>query len=181
MTSILLIHKNGEIKNENYKKLEVSDLYKKCGYRKIDNFEELTTWSVKCNKEKYTIKVFGKKVGKHNTENKYEFPPPIDQTLFFGTLAVINYDNENNKIKNLTVQEWEQIYEKLFGGFEDLKETQEQDNNEIDELELISPDKKTKTGYLKDDFVVDDSYSEESEEEYDDIDDVIEEEYYDSE
>ena len=101
--------------------------------------------------------------------------------LFFGTLAVINYDNENNKIKNLTVQEWEQIYEKLFGGFEDLKETQEQDNNEIDELELISPDKKTKTGYLKDDFVVDDSYSEESEEEYDDIDDVIEEEYYDSE
>ena len=26
------------IKNE-------SDLYKKCGYRKIDNFEELTTWS----------------------------------------------------------------------------------------------------------------------------------------
>ena len=26
-----------------------------------------------------------------------------------------------------------------------------------DELELISPDKKTKTGYLKDDFVVDDS------------------------
>lgn len=182
MPSILLIDKNGEIKNENFKKLEISDLYKKCGYRKTDNYERLTNWQVKCNKEKYSIYVYGKKVGKHNTENKYEFPPPIDQTLFFGTLAVINFDNENNKILDLTKEEWVQIYEKLFGGFEDLKETEQADNNEIDELELISPDKKTKSGYLKDDFIVDDSdsISEEGSEEYDN-DDVIEEEYYDSE
>mgnify|MGYP001202811191 CR=1 FL=1 len=180
MPCILLIDKNGEIKNETYKKIEISDLYKKCGYRKTDNYEELTRWNVKCKKEKYVILVFGKKVGKHSTENKYEFPPPIDQTLFFGTLAVINYDVENNKILDLSHDEWTEIYEKLFGGFEDLKDTEEADNNEIDELELISPDKKTKTGYLKDDFVVDDSLSE-SDDDDDDDDDVVEEEYYDSE
>ena len=181
MPNILLIDKNGEIKSENYKKLQIADLYKKCGYRKTDNFEELTTWNVKCNKEHYVIKVFGKKVGKHNTENKYEFPPPIDTTMFFGTLAIINYNNEDNTINNLSQDEWVQIYEKLFGGFEDLKDTEEADNNESDELELISPDKKTQSGYLKDGFVVDDSDSvTEDSDDFDNNDDVTEEEYYDS-
>ena len=85
---------------------------------------------------------------------------------------MVNYDPENDKILDLEKEEWEQIYEKLFGGFEDLKETEDADNHEIDELELISPDKKTKSGYLKDDFVVDDSdsLSEQDSEEYDNDD-----------
>jgi len=58
---------------------------------------------------------------------------------------------------NLSVELWEKIYEKLFGGFEDLATTAFEDENEIDELENVPKEFKTKQGYLKDGFVVDDS------------------------
>ena len=49
---------------------------------------------------------------------------------------------------------WEKIYEKLFGGFEDLDATAEEDEMS-DELANVQS-MKTKTGYLKDGFIVDD-------------------------
>jgi hypothetical protein len=53
---------------------------------------------------------------------------------------------------------WCKIYEKLFGGFEDLAVTALNDDEEEDELENIPKEKKTKQGgYLKDGFVVDSS------------------------
>ncbi len=48
------------------------------------------------------------------------------------------------------------MYEKLFGGFDDLTSTAKEDENEIDELENIPSNLKTKSGYLKDGFIVDD-------------------------
>jgi hypothetical protein len=58
---------------------------------------------------------------------------------------------------------WNKLYEKLFGGFEDLSATAEEDENEIDELANVPKEKKTKQGYLKDGFVVDSSDTEEAE------------------
>ena len=52
------------------------------------------------------------------------------------------------------------MYEKLFGGFEDLAATCAEDDAEIDELENVPKEKKTKQGYLKDGFVVDSSDTE---------------------
>jgi hypothetical protein len=70
--------------------------------------------------------------------------------------------SENGEILNLTVKEWEEIYEILYGGFEDLG------NDSDDESEEDEDDfgiKRTKDGYVKDGFVVDDDESEEDEEE----------------
>ena len=49
------------------------------------------------------------------------------------------------------------MYEKLYGGFEDLSKLALEDENEEDELDSIPAHLKTKEGYLKDGFVVDDS------------------------
>jgi hypothetical protein len=75
------------------------------------------------------------------------------------------------------------MYEKLFGGFEDLAATCAEDEEEEDELENIPASKKTKQGYLKDGFVVDSDSSDEKEESYDseeededDEDDEVEDE-----
>ena len=57
---------------------------------------------------------------------------------------------------------WEKIYEKLFGGFEDIGKNAAEDDNEEDELENVPKHKKTKNGYLKDGFVVDSSDADES-------------------
>ena len=56
---------------------------------------------------------------------------------------------------------WNKIYEKLFGGFENLAVSCLEDEYEIDELDLIPADKKTKQGYLKDGFVIDSDDNEE--------------------
>jgi hypothetical protein len=66
-------------------------------------------------------------------------------------------------LTNLSIPLWDKIYEKLFGGFEDLAVTAVEDENEVDELANVPKEKKTKQGYLKDGFVVDSSDTEENE------------------
>jgi hypothetical protein len=54
------------------------------------------------------------------------------------------------------------MYEKLFGGFDNLAVTCNEDDEEEDELKNIPKNMKTKKGgYLKDGFVVDSSDAEE--------------------
>ena len=72
------------------------------------------------------------------------------------------------------MEQWNKLYEKLFGGFEDLSATCAEDEEEIDELELVPEEKKTKHGYLKDGFVVDTEEDEEGS--YYDSEEELEEE-----
>ena len=104
--------------------------------------------------------MYGKIEGKANTENKYDFPPPVDTKLFFGSCLLLakTYNEQNIYIPiSLTIPLWDIFYEKLFGGFEDLHQSSAlEDEEEIDELDNIPKSKKTKKGgYLKDGFVVD--------------------------
>ena len=144
------------------------------GYRKsTEDFQHLTTWKVKVDGRVLNLQLYGKSKGKANTENKTELPPPVDKELYFGTLALINYDTEFN---DLTIEEWEKAYEKLYGGFENIVDTIEEDENEEDELENISDSEKTKSGYLKDGFVVTSSDDSDSDC-FTDDEDVEEEQY----
>ena len=68
---------------------------------------------------------------------------------------------------------WEKMYERLFGGFENLAVTCAEDEEEVDELENVPAEKKTKHGYLKDGFVVD-SGDEDEDYETEDSDEINE-------
>jgi hypothetical protein len=155
---VVIIEKSGTPKSLNIKDYKEEELFKKCGFKKSDDFIKHTTWPVKIEGKRYSIAMYGKLDGKANMENKYDFPPPIDTKLFFGNcviLAKVKNDEGKQVYTNLSLELWEKIYEKLFGGFEDLASTAIEDENEIDELESIPKEKKTKQGYLKDGFVVD--------------------------
>ena len=162
MTQIVLIEKNGTVKQNIAKDISRDTLFKKCGFKKPDGFEKRTTWNVVINKEKVTVELWAKDDGKAGSENKYELPPPIDEPLFFGTYAVIRCD-KNGNIINLPLELWNKVYDNLFGGFDDVEE--EDDEESEDELDTLSKDKKTKSGYLKDDFVADDDEDDDIEEE----------------
>lgn len=174
--NIIIVEKTGELKSLLIKDFKEDELFKKCGFKKSDGFNKQTQWNVKIEGNKYLIEVFAKDDGRANSENKYDFPPPIDNKLFFGNCAIIakkqtnTSDGENNYI-NLTIELWGKVYEKLFGGFEDLALTAIEDENEIDELKNIPKEKKTKSGYLKDGFVVDSSDTDEDNYEGSDEDD----------
>jgi hypothetical protein len=163
--NIIIVERSGSLKMLAIKDFKEEELFKKCGFKKADDFLKQTEWNVKYDSKKYYIQVFAKTDGRANSENKYDFPPPIDNKLFFGSCAIVAYIKNSDGTKlytNLTLQLWNKIYEKLFGGFEDLAATAIEDENEEDELANVPKEKKTKQGYLKDGFVVDSSDADES-------------------
>ncbi len=165
MTKVVMINKGGSIKTQTVKNLKVSDLYKKCKFRKPDDFDKRHTWKYK-NK---WVSVYAKNKGRANSENKYDLPPPIDTVLYFGNLLIIMHDNQipvDSEVCDFDKETWLKVYEKLLGGFEDLSITAQQDDEEEDELESVSPSQKTKEGYLKDGFVVSDDIEDEEDSDY---------------
>ena len=116
-------------------------------------------------KKKLKVEVWSRNDGKANTENKYDFPPPIDNDLYFGKCLIVCY--EKNKLCDVSNSLWLKIYEHLFGGFEDITQEEEMSDDE----EELAGKPVTKEGYLKDSFVVsdddddDDDYCSENEEE----------------
>jgi hypothetical protein len=168
MTTYLIVQKDGNIKETTVKKFSEEDLYKKAGFRSSDGFTLHATWSVdNVNNKNYNIQVYGKTDGRANQENKYEFPPPIDNTLFFGNCIILN--RVGDIVSDLTETEWAAIYDKLYGGFEDLNSEDDSESDEDDGLP------RTKSGYVKDGFIVDDDDDDEDDEDededYDDDDD----------
>jgi hypothetical protein len=189
--SVIIVDKSGTIKSLNVKDYKEDELFKKAGFKKADGFIKHTVWPIKIDKTKYNVAMYGKLDGKANMENKYDFPPPIDIKLFFGACALVATTSDKDKepqLHNLSVELWEKMYEKLFGGFENLAVTAVEDEEEEDELVAIPASKKTKKGgYLKDGFVVDTGSSSEhsatssgSEEEEDDDNDDADNDINDS-
>ena len=175
MTTIVLINKNSEVKQSKIKDLSREILHIKCGFKNNNDFDKRTVWNIAIEEEVYNIELWAKNSARANTENKYDFPPPVDTELYFGTCALIRVDDDDNII-DLTTEVWEKVYEFLFGGFEDLNS--EEDPSE-DELENVPDEMKTKAGYLKDGFVVstdsdkdensvDEDYEDDSEDDSDD-------------
>jgi hypothetical protein len=154
MPVVILIDKTGTIKETSLKQYVESDLYKKAGFKTADSFKLHTTWNAEIETKKYSISLYGNTEGKANQENKYDFPPPVDKVLFFGSCILVN-KNEEGEVENISDSEWQKVYEKLFGGFEDIGSS----DSEEDEEEYDGPT--TKEGYAKDGFVVDDDESDE--------------------
>lgn len=161
MPILLIVEKTGTVKELAVKSYVEADLYKKGGFKSANEFNLHHVFPVTLGQTAYRIHVYGKAQGKAGQENKYDFPPPIDHTLFFGSCVLVNHD-EHDDVVNLTKLEWARIYEKLFGGFEAVDDSDGEDYDMTSEEERILLDPATKftaTGYVKDDFIVDDDDS----------------------
>lgn len=168
-TQVIVISKSGDLVESNIQTGAITGLSelteilsKKCGNKKSTGFSCYHTWryrnkNYKSNgSSKYTfIDLWAKTDGRAGQENKYELPPPIDEIIFFGNMILVARIDKETAC-DLSLKQWEIIYEHLFGGFEDLAATAKEDDNEIDELDYIPASKKTHNGYLKDGFIVED-------------------------
>jgi len=158
MVNIVLVEKTGDLKECQFN-VEKDELYKKCKFKKSDGFELRHSWQTKKSKYSFTsVSLYARDTGKATTENKYDLPPPIDNILYFGCIALVA-KNEEGEYVDLSVEEWTTFYEDLFGGFENLADTAKEDEEEEDELANVPAEMKTKSGYLKDGFIVEDNTS----------------------
>jgi len=153
MVKFIIINKHGIIIEDTYD--NISNLYKKCGYKTNNQFNKEHTWNIKLKNHTYNIVLYAKPDGRAGNENKYDLPPPKDTNLYFDTMALVSENGD------LTKSLWDKLYERLFGGFYNLDEYASEDENESDELDEYPDEMKTRSGYLKDGFVVSDEDEEE--------------------
>ena len=153
MVKVLIVNKLGQLKESSFKSSERSELYKKAGFKKGDGFNHRTSWSQTLSGTKVEVELWARDEGKAGTENKYDFPPPVDTILYFGSCILLRRDPDDHSPLDLTIDTWMEMYEKLFGGFEDLDDAEASSE---DELDGVPEALKTKEGYLKDGFICED-------------------------
>lgn len=180
MPNVVVVSKLGEVAHHNVKTPTFEQLYKRAGSKTGSNFTSLASWAVELETKKYNLIVFGKKQGKSNEINKYEFPSPIDNQIIYGNVVIVNLGAKVSAnildhlqvgvsipVLDLTADEWNKIMDHLFGGFEDINSDNTEDDSEMVDVEEKDADLmgRTKDGYAKDGFVVDSEISEEEEDE----------------
>ena len=169
----ILVKKNGTLKqlrylysdemfHANYVTLsETSETYS-------DAFRRHTVWKSSAKYNNGTVELWARAVGRAGQENTYEFPPPVDEILFFGNCLLVwvaasgSGSESSSSDVSFTLDVWKKIYAKLFGGFHDLDKTLDADETEYDELEDVPSKNKTNEGYLKDGFIVEDQPKQQS-------------------
>ena len=164
--NVLIVEKTGEIRSLKIKEYSESELFKKAGFKSAEQFKRQTSWAVNVEGVEHKVVLYAKSTGKAGSENKYDFPPPADSTLFFGACVLVG--TRGDEPTDLSIDQWNTFYEFLFGGFEDIGSEEEEELDTDDEIEAIEQHieqttgkqitiQTTKQGYIKDDFIVDDS------------------------
>ncbi len=148
MPNIIIIDRSGSYKTTCITSMD--DVYKRCGFKSPEGFEEVAKWAIDTNS---TLLLYAKSKGRAQM-NQFEFPPPIDTTPIFGSCAMIKISNTTGIVQELSVQEFEQIYETLYGGFENIEDSNDEESDNDDTSIPLS--KLTKEGYVKDGFIVSD-------------------------
>ena len=101
----------------------------KASLKKKEAPEVLGTYPYKSQ----TLFLFGYTTGKAGTENKHELPPPHDSMLCFGDIILLASKDESDWTKPVPFKstDYEVFYTKAFGGFEDLDEEEELEEEDI--------------------------------------------------
>jgi len=130
MSSILVLTQKAEVKQAKLSSDNVTfDVIQKF-FKKKTAPELLCTYPYK----NLTLFLFGYTKGKAGTENKHELPPPHDETLAFGDIVIVVSKDERSFANPILfkVSDYELFYSKVFGGFEELEDYDDDDDFEED-------------------------------------------------
>jgi hypothetical protein len=160
-TTVIIVERNGELRASEINEYSQLELAKKCKFKTSSGFEVRAEWAYSgsgSDVDKFVVELWAREHGTAGQENKYEFPPPVDTILFFGACVLVAKDaTPQHNVIPLTLEKWDKMYTFLFGGFDTLANCDDDDDDdyEEDELDSVPSSNKTKDGYLKDGFVVD--------------------------
>ena len=91
--------------------------------------ENINTWHF----NDLNISLYGYRSGKSGNENKFETPPPTENTLFFGDIIFINTTKQH--IQNLNMSDFTHFYNETMGGFEDIEDSETLSSNDTTNTE----------------------------------------------
>jgi hypothetical protein len=116
-----------------------SELERECDYDYNDKF----------------VTIFASLKGNENISNKHELPPPIDNNTYYGDIFALYHENE--KLINMSKDQYKDFYETAFGGFEDLDndsnedDDDDNDNSDLDGFIVNDSDAETSDYHTSDD------------------------------
>ena len=116
---IIKISKKGKITN--IEKPDISFI------EKNKNISKLNKW----NYNNYEFVLYGCEDGVAGEENKYDLPPPVDCELYFNDLYFIKLNQ--NKLEDLSIQDYNIFYNDCFKGFEDIQLTDDEEEPSLSE------------------------------------------------
>jgi hypothetical protein len=109
MVQILIIIRDGSINST--KIIDMKDLYKKCGFRKSEGFENIIGWKESLGGSNIDIELWGRTSGKGNLKNNYKFPILLDK-IVYGNCLLIAKDS-TAKLRDLTIPLWNEFSNKI--------------------------------------------------------------------
>lgn len=134
MVQILIFEKNGDT---SYNKITSSnELYKKCGFRKTEGFDIISSWHIESSN--ITIELWGRIIGKGNLKNNYKFSIPIDK-LIYGNCTLVAKTNDS--LIDLTSDMWSDFCNEINNAsnkLETLNGKVDKMDNELDKLKNLS-------------------------------------------
>jgi len=98
--------------------------------RKEKDLKKLYTWDFEDEK----MVMYGYTEGKEKEINKLELPEPIENKLYYNELIFFSL-NENNEYVDLDEEDFEDFYDMIFGGFDDIDSDDSGENFADDEYE----------------------------------------------
>jgi len=110
---IVIVERNGDLRADQMSAYTPSVLRKKCKCKSSSKFEMHAEWAYSERDapvdDRFIVELWACDDGAAGQENKYEFPPPVDTLLFFGSCALVAKDMTHRVIP-LTLDKWDKMY-----------------------------------------------------------------------
>ena len=129
MIEVLKILKDASIKIESINEADISsNLFKKCSYRKNDNFVNIFN----INYKNYEFEVWGKNKGKENVINNFNFTKYFSSKIYGDCLILL----KNNNYINFDLLIWQKLFEDEITNIESSSDDEDNDKDEFNSIEL---------------------------------------------
>lgn len=126
MIEILKILKNSSIQIDNINENDIPNtLFKKCSFRKNDNFINIFN----INYKNYIFEIWGKNKGKENQLNNFNFIKYFSTKIYGDCIVLLKKDNNYN---NFDFLKWQKLFEKNDNLSNDNQGNDGDDNNNED-------------------------------------------------
>jgi len=131
MVKFIIISKSQDITNEELDEVTLKNIHELLqNNRKEKDLKKLYTWDFEDEK----MEMYGYIEGKEKDINKLELPEPIENKFYYNELIFFSLNDDNEYI-DLDEEDFEDFYDMIFGGFDDIDSEDSGENFADDEYE----------------------------------------------
>jgi len=131
MVKCIIISKSQDVMCEELDEVTLKNLHELLqNNKKQKDLKKVYTWDFDEDK----IEMYGYINGKEKDINRLELPEPLENKFYYNELVFFSL-NENNEYIDLDEEDFEDFYDMIFGGFDDIDSESDGENFADDEYE----------------------------------------------